>query len=110
MAIVIYLFATTNSFYLFVLYSIILGALTKGTVPVFQTMVAESLEKERYLEKAYGLSSFLMSTMNVIAPIILGYISDLFGITAAFYLCAGFALTATVPAYFFGRVRQDKLL
>jgi len=110
MAVVIYLFATTNSFYLYGVYSIILGALTKGTVPVFQTMVAESLEKERYLEKAYGLSSLLMSTMNVVAPIVLGYISDLFGITSAFYLCAGFALLATVPAYFFGIERRSNSL
>jgi len=108
MALFIYLLASTNQFILLIGCSIVLGALTKGTVPVFQTMLVESLEKERRIEKAYGLSALLMSITTTVAPIALGYISDVFGIVNAFYVSAAFAVAGTVPAFLFGLEHNRK--
>jgi MFS family permease len=79
------------------LISIILGALTKGTVPVIMTMVSQSLEHGDSRQKAYGFNAFIVGMATTSAPFLLGITSDRFGIQAAFYLSAAVAIVATMP-------------
>lgn len=108
MALFIVLLTNATSAYIIVGFSIILGALTKGTVPVIQTMLSESVEHHRNYEKSYGLSALIISISTVIAPIVLGIISDRYGIVAAFYVSALFAVFATVPAAGFAWMKRSK--
>ncbi len=98
MAVFLVLIATTHSYVMMIIFSIILGAMTKGTAPVVTTMVTNSLEKYPHLEKAFGIGSVISGAGSTLAPIILGYAADRYGIESAFFVSACFALLATTPA------------
>ncbi len=98
MAVFLVLIAMTHSFVLMIIFSIILGAMTKGTGPVVTTMVTNSLEKYPHLEKAFGIGSVISGAGSTLAPLILGYAADRYGIESAFFVSACFALLATIPA------------
>lgn len=98
MAINIVLFALSQNWLLVSIIAIVLGALTKGTVPVIQTMVAEATEQERSFEHVFALNALLVSVATVIAPLLFGIVADKQGIEAVFLLSAGFALMAIVTA------------
>jgi MFS family permease len=86
---------------LIIISSIILGIFTKGTVPVVSTMVSESVEHHVGMEKVFGLNALFVGIASTCAPFILGFLSEKFGIIAAFNVSALFALTAIVPAILF---------
>lgn len=98
MALFILLLANSTSLVLIILFSLVLGALTKGTIPVYQTMVSDSIEHHGNYEKSFGISLFVISITTTLAPIVLGYISDLSGVITAFNAAALFALLAIIPA------------
>lgn len=98
MAVFIVLLAHTPSLILIVILSIILGAFTKGTAPVIQTMIAESVEEQGDFEKAFGVKELISGTASSAAPVLLGLVSYKFGIVNAFNLSAFFAVLAVIPA------------
>ena len=101
MALFIYLLATATALPLIILCSIVLGVFTKGTVPVLQAMVSESVEHHGNFEKAFSIESFVSSIGITLAPVVLGFTSDQFGIEKAFYVMACSALLASIPAMLF---------
>lgn len=98
MAVFIFALANSSALYFIVICSVILGIFTKGTVPVQQTMVTESVEHHGNFEKAFGLGGLINSSAITLAPIILGFTSDHLGIVPAFNVMAGVALIAVIPA------------
>ncbi|HET9946977.1 MAG TPA: MFS transporter [Patescibacteria group bacterium] len=103
MAIAILLLIFTYSFAGVLIIVGCLGALTKGTGPVGLTMVSDAIESHGAFEKAFGFNSVVSAIALSLAPILLGHISDIQGISAAFLAMAFFALLATVPALVFGK-------
>lgn len=83
--------------------SIILGVFTKGTIPVLTAMVVESVDHKKGMEKAFGLNATFVGVASTIAPFMLGFLSDKFGIIMAFNFSAIFALFATIPAVLFSK-------
>src|SRR3989344_4636472 len=103
MAAFITLFVLSQSILMIITVSVILGVVTKGTTPVTQSMVSQSLESYGYPKKAFGLNFAFISLAAAIAPIALGFISDAFGILRAFNVASLFAIVAIIPALFFGK-------
>ena len=108
MVLFIILLAYSNTIFFIILFSVILGSLTMGTSPIRTTMVTETNEQHGSYEKAFAVGSFVASLSSAIAPIILGYAADLYGIVNSFNLTAIFALFAVLSAY--GYSRQKRLL
>ena len=108
MALIIVLLANVSQLYLILGCSLILGIFTKGTNPIVKTMVSESVEHHGNYEKAYGMNSITSNMAIAIAPIILGFISEKFGIIAAFNVMAFVALLAIIPAMGFKAVKSMK--
>ncbi|MBP7832968.1 MAG: MFS transporter [Candidatus Levybacteria bacterium] len=106
MALFILLLATSNNIILIVTYSIILGLLTKGTVPVTQTMVSDSVEHHGNFEKSISTYSVIANVSVAGAPVLLGAISNTFGVTYAFITLSIFALSAIIPALFIPFVKH----
>lgn len=104
----IFLLANSTALWLVVGCSIVLGIFTKGTVPVLQTMTSESVEHHGNYEKAFGLGAMITGATSMLAPILLGAISDKVSITAAFNAMAIVALLAVVPAMGYSLVRPVK--
>jgi MFS family permease len=106
MAVCIVALASSTSVLLILLFSIIAGIFTKGTIPVIQTMVAEASEHHGHFEQSFAVSGFMNAIALTISPVFLGFISDQWGITAAFYAMAIVATCAIVPAFLFRTFRS----
>lgn len=78
--------------------AILLGIVTKGTVPVTLIMISKSVPNHTWYNKAYALNALISGIGFTAAPIILGRVSDSFGIESAFYVCAAVATAVTIPA------------
>ncbi len=104
-AIFIVLLTIVQSLPLIIVVSIMLGVMTRGTVPVAQVMVTNAAEEHGNFEKAIGVYSFMVNILLVIAPIGFGFISDNFGIVNAFYMSAIVCLSAIIPAYIYKVVK-----
>lgn len=100
-AVFILLLTFSNGIIPIIIISIILGTLTKGTVPVTQTMVTDAVEHHGNFEKSIGFYSFVSNIAAAISTIFLGYVSDHFGIQNAFVLNSLFAFSAIIPAALF---------
>lgn len=98
MAIFIILLAQNSSYFFIVLFSIILGSLTMGTVPIRTTMLSEVNEHHDSYEKAFAIGSLVSSIASALAPVILGKIADLYGIITSFNTAAAFAVIAIIPS------------
>lgn len=108
MAVFIVILANSPSFVVIIAASIILGIFTKGTVPVIQTMVSESVEKHGNFEQAFGVNSLVVGIATTLAPICLGFFSDKYGIISAFNVSAIFAICAVLPSIIFEMVKKAK--
>ena len=105
MALFIIILANATVFWLIIVCAIFLGIFTKGTVPVLQTMMSQSVEHHGHFEKTFGLSGMVNGAAIAIAPILLGAISDHAGIVIAFNVMGAAALAAVIPAlgYYFAK-------
>ena len=97
MAVLLIYLSSETSTALIALISILLGAVTKGTVPVINTMVTNSVADRALYAKAFGIASLVGGVAAVIAPSVYGLVAERFGIVAVFHLCACFALLAIIP-------------
>jgi len=102
----IILLANSSSLYLIIFISIILGMLTKGTVPVRSTMISESNQKHGDYDKAFAVSTFISEIANTLSPIILGKIADLYGVVNSFNFAALIAFLAIIPAFLFQSAKE----
>lgn len=106
MALFIILLSNATASWAIVVCSIILGAFTKGTTPVIQTMISESVEHHGNFEKAFGLSTTVSNIALTIAPLFLGVVANRLNIFSAFNIMAIVALLAVGPALWFGLSRS----
>lgn len=107
MILFILLLTYSNSVPLIIIFSIVLGSLTMGTVPIRTTMISDTNEHHDSNEKAFAIGAFTASISNALAPIILGRVSDLYGIINSFNLSALFAFFAIIPAFMLSRRRHN---
>lgn len=98
MAVSIFALAQTTIIPLIILLAFGLGAFTKGTIPIVGTIIAESVEHHGDFNKTFSITESISSFVRVVAPILLGIISDKFGIISAFNVMALVALVALIPA------------
>lgn len=89
--------SVTESIPLMAIVSVLLGAVTKGTVPVLNTIIVNSVTDKRLIDKAFGVGSFVNGIASVIAPLLFGIITDKYGIVLVFKTSACFAVVATIP-------------
>lgn len=101
MAIFIVLLTLSHSQILIIIFSIILGALTAGTIPVRSTMITESNQHHKQYEQVFAIGSFVANIATSLAPIILGFVADKYGIVNAFNISALFAIFAIIPAFMY---------
>ncbi|MBI5127088.1 MFS transporter [Candidatus Roizmanbacteria bacterium] len=106
MAVFIFFLTTSNSQLVIISFSVILGILTAGTIPVRSTMISESTKHHKQYEKVFAIASVVATSATSLAPIILGRVADLYGIINSFYIAAIFALMALIPAYLFSRQKN----
>lgn len=97
MAALLVALSRTGSLLLMVPLAILLGGVTKGTVPVLNTLLAEAAGKGGALEDAFALGSTLGGVAGVLSPILFGLVSQKYGVDKVFWASAAFALLAVLP-------------
>jgi len=97
MAVLLMGLSGTKSILLIAGISVLLGAVTKGTVPVINTIIANSVDDKRLFDKAFGVGSLVNGIASVLAPLLFGLIIDRYGIVTVFKISACFAIIAVIP-------------
>lgn len=103
----ILLLVFTSNIVVILILTLALGMLGKGTTPVTQTMVTEAVEHHKNFEKSIAFYSLLGNIAAMIGSILLGTLSDHFGVTSAFTLTACIALLAILPAIGLSLVKTE---
>jgi MFS transporter, FSR family, fosmidomycin resistance protein len=106
MALFIVLLVQATWLPLIITFAVLLGVFTKGTPPILQTMVSESAESHGNFEKAFGLNAFISGFAITLTPLVLGLVSEKWGVSWAFYCMAIAAVLAIIPAWGFHTVAQ----
>lgn len=78
--------------------SLLLGMVTKGTVPVIQSMITEPAPNRDSIADVITLSSFARGMVNILAPLLFGVIASQTHINWIYCIMAAFAGCAIVPA------------
>jgi predicted MFS family arabinose efflux permease len=78
--------------------SLLLGMVTKGTVPVIQSMITEPAPNQDSITEVITLSSFARGMVNILAPLLFGLIASQTHINWIYCIMATFAGCAIVPA------------
>lgn len=108
MAGVILVLASSSGVVEILVSSLILGAFTKGTTPVVQTMLSEAADHHGDFAKVFGLNTLITRVVNILAPVSLGWLADSQGILWAFYAMAVAAVIAAVPAGLFEASKSNQ--
>lgn len=77
--------------------AVALGAVTKGTVPVLNALVAKAVPDRGLYTEAFAFVSLLGGVSAAVAPIVLGALAQAAGVEYVFLACAAVALAATAP-------------
>ena len=106
MAALLVVLSVEKSTVLIAVLSVLLGAVTKGTVPIINTMVANAVPDRQLYEKAFGIVSFASGLAAVAAPVIFGFVAERFGVVSVFRVSAIIALLAIVPGLAHAMVKR----
>lgn len=101
LALTVYSLSVTDDLYMMIVLLAIMGILSKGTVPVLSTFLADTAkELEINIDGAYSIYSFITSTAQTVSPLVLGIAAATLGIEKLFVLCAGISGIAFVTGLF----------
>jgi len=75
----------------------LLGIVTKGTVPVVQTIITEPIREKHKYQDIIAINSFSRGISNIISPLLFGFIASAFDINWSFAIMAIAAVCAVIP-------------
>ena len=96
------LLSSTN-LVLTILVSLAIGIVTKGTVPVIQTIITEPVRGAHNYESIFTVNSFGRGITNILTPLLFGGLASLCGMDAVYLLMAAVAALSIVPVVLMGK-------
>ena len=75
----------------------LLGIVTKGTVPVVQTIVANTVENPAVYDDIFTLNSLARGVTNILAPLVFGFIAAAYGVVWAYGVMGVAVCCAVLP-------------
>ena len=101
LALTVFTLSFTSSMYLLIALLIIMGILSKGTVPVLSTFLADTAKEIKVnIDGIYSLYSVLYNGAETISPLILGLAAAAWGIEKMFIICAAVSFSTFVIGFF----------
>jgi len=97
MALLLLLMSSIDNILALSFIAVALGAVTKGTVPIINTLIAQSIPDKSLMEKGFGISSIMTGIAGTVTPIVYGLFADKYTIVSVFYISAAMALCAPIP-------------
>ena len=77
--------------------ALLLGIVTKGTVPVIQAIVTEPVREAAAYDDVFSINSFLRGIINMLTPLLFGLLASAWSMNAVYALMALAAALAAVP-------------
>ena len=77
--------------------SLLLGIVTKGTIPVIQTILTEPIHQKEQYDDVFAISTFARGTTNILTPLLFGLIAAIWGINFIYGIMTIGALCAIIP-------------
>ena len=99
------LLSSTN-LVLTVLLALAIGIVTKGTVPVIQTIITEPMQGTQNYEAIFTVNSFGRGITNILTPVLFGGIASLWSMDAVYLLMAAVAALSIVPVVLMGKAEH----
>ena len=106
MAILLVILVIGQQLYIIVGASLLLGIVTKGTVPVVQTIITEPIRKKHNYDDIFAISNFCRGTTNMITSLLFGFIASSFGVTWIYDIMAIIAVCAVIPVLMMAKIRK----
>lgn len=97
LAIILILLIISDSLYTVIFIALLLGIVTKGTIPVIQSMITEPLTSSEYYNDIFTINGFARGVINVLAPTFFGLIGSNFNLNFTYSIMAISAVFAIVP-------------
>jgi len=98
------LILTISPVILFVL-AMLLGAVSRGTVPVAQILIADTVKPENFGD-IISIRDFATGLVGIITPAFYGYMAVRFGISTIYALMACGAFAASIPVFLSIRINR----
>lgn len=89
--------------------SLLLGIVTKGTVPVIQSILGESIREKQHYDDIFPLNTFFRGSTNMLTPLLFGCIAASFGINWIYALMGLAAFCAALPILFLPSSHPDEI-
>lgn len=80
--------------------SILLGIVTKGTVPVLQTLLVEPVTDPQAYDDLFAANTFARGSTNILTPLLFGFIASAFSAEYIYVLMAIVSVFAVAPVLF----------
>ena len=87
------------------LLALTIGIVTKGTVPVIQTIITEPVQGAQNYEAIFTVNSFGRGITNILTPTLFGGLAALWSMDAVYMLMAAVAALSIVPVMLMGRTQ-----
>jgi MFS family permease len=88
--------------------SLLLGVVTKGTVPAVQAIITEPVCEKHEYQDIIAINSFSRGIANMVSPLAFGWIASGAGVDRAFALMAIFAVCAVIPVFWVSERRPAR--
>ncbi len=86
----------SENFYFIVTASLLIGLVTKGSVPIAQTLATEHVQREQY-DDVFSVNSLFRGGAMIGVPLLFGFLASILGIEAIYMVMAAVSIVAIVP-------------
>lgn len=77
--------------------ALLLGIVTKGSVPVIQTIITEPVRNPARYDDVFSINSFLRGLTNMLTPLLFGFMASAWSVQTGYVLMAAVAVAGILP-------------
>ena len=100
MSVLLAVLVTAQGLPVIIVTSILLGIVTKGTVPVLQTLLVEPVTDPQAYDDLFAVNTFARGSTNILTPLLFGFIASAFSAEYIYVLMAIGSVFAVAPVLF----------
>ncbi len=102
MAILLVMLALAQSWGVIAIISLLLGTVTKGTVPALTTLISDAVPDQKWFQAAFSVNAVVTGIAATLAPVMYGLLADKIGVNQVLYVNAALAAIVLIPLAFLG--------
>lgn len=96
LSVLIFLLICSSNLYGVIVISLAIGVVTKGSVPVVQTLATEHVDRKLY-DDIFSINSFFRGAALIVTPMLFGFLASTYGIEMIYLFMAGASVVAIIP-------------